>query len=145
MTGSAKKPRWVMAVYVVVMDPKRRVLVVRRRQAEKHFPGCWELPGGKPAKGEPFYNTAVIEVFEESGLGIELAGVAGAAEGSIPGLRVVILILEARTRTTKVTLSAEHDAFQWLPLDKVRSLKLRPGFDRFFASYTPSPQAISRK
>jgi 8-oxo-dGTP diphosphatase len=145
MTASARNPHWVMAVYVVVIDPKKRILVLRRRRAEKHFPGCWELPGGKPAKGETFYNTALVEVFEETGLCVELAGVAGAAEGSVPGLRVVMLILESRSRTTKITLCEEHDEFQWLPLAKVRSLKLRPGFDRFFASYTPSPQAMGKK
>ncbi len=64
-----------------------------------------------------------------------LTGVAGAADGSVPGIRVAMLVLEARTRSTKVTLSDEHDDFRWLPLDQVCSFKLRPGFDRLFASY----------
>jgi 8-oxo-dGTP pyrophosphatase MutT (NUDIX family) len=103
------------------------------------------LPGGKPAKGETFYNTALIEVFEESGLEVTLTGVAGAAEGSVPGVRVALFILEGSTQSTEVTLSDEHEEYQWLPLNKVRFLKLRPGFDRFFASYTPSDGAKKKK
>lgn len=60
---------------------------------------------------------------------------AGAAEGSVPGIRVAMLVLEARTRGTQVTLSDEHDDFLRMPLDQVGSLELRPGFDQFFADY----------
>ncbi len=95
----------------------------------------WELPGGKPCPGERIDDTVLLEVFDESGLDVTLTGVAGAVEGSVPGVRVALLILEARTSTTQITLSKEHDAFQWLPPAEVVSLKLRPGFDRFFAAY----------
>ena len=145
MTEAERSARWALAVYVLVSDPKQRVLLLRRSRTRNHFPGMWELPGGKPAEGETFYDTAVIEVFEEAGLSISISGVAGAADGSIPGKRVAMLILEGCTRSTKVTLSDEHEEFQWLPLDKVCSLKLRPGFDRFFASYTLGGQSLRKK
>jgi len=137
MKCAKSSPPWAVAVYVLIRDSKGRVLLVRRRASRAHFPGCWELPGGKPARGESIVETALIEAFEESGLCVELKGVAGAVEGSIPGLRVAMLILETRTRRTTVTLSDEHDEFRWLPLHRVRALKLRPGFDRFFATYSP--------
>jgi 8-oxo-dGTP pyrophosphatase MutT (NUDIX family) len=94
------------------------------------------LPGGKPARGESVETTARLEVSEESGLDITITGVAGAAEGPVPGLRVAMLVLEGRTRGTRVQLSDEHDAFRWLPLGQAKSLELRPGFDRFFSRYT---------
>ncbi|MBI5388314.1 MAG: NUDIX domain-containing protein [Verrucomicrobia bacterium] len=135
MKSTKGNSRWGLAVYVAVRDAKGRVLLLRRSSTRSHFAGCWELPGGKPVQDESFDATALVEVFEETGLDVKLTGVAGAAEGSVPGLQVAMLILEGRTRATKVTLSNEHDDFRWLRLDEVGSLKLRPGFDRFFASY----------
>ena len=132
----AKQPsRWALAVYVVVRDTKGRILMLRRARTRGHFRGLWELPGGKPAPSERIDTTARLEVAEECGLCVYPTEVAGAVDGSIRGMRVAMLILEGRTRSTKVTLSEEHDAFCWLPLDQVEELDLRPGFERFFASY----------
>jgi 8-oxo-dGTP pyrophosphatase MutT (NUDIX family) len=136
MNQSAKPVRWAVAVYALVRNASGQVLLLRRHDKKNHFPGCWELPGGKPVRDEDIDTTALLEVIEESGLHVDLTGVAGAADGSVPGVRVAAIILEARTRQTKVTLSDEHDEFRWLPLEKVASLKLRPGFDQFFADYT---------
>ncbi len=144
----ARLRRWTVtwvAVYVLVRNRRGRVLLLRRSQTVKHFPGCWELPGGKPAPGENFAKTAELELSEETGLNLSLSGVAGAVETHVPGLRVAMLILEARTLTTEITLSREHDTFSWIPLSEVDSLKLRPGFDRFFADYENSPRRPKKR
>ena len=104
--------------------------MLRRSRTVRHFPGCWELPGGKPSAGESFDATALVEVFEETGLDVKLSGVGGAVEGAVPGLRVVMLILEARSPTRHVTLSEEHDEFRWVPLARVHSLRLHPALIR---------------
>ena len=127
--------RWGLAVYTLIRDRRGRMLLLRRGQNVKHFPGCWELPGGKPAPGEGIAKTAELEVSEETGLDVTPCGVAGAADGSIPGLRVAMLILEGRATESQVTLSSEHDTHAWLPASQILSLKLRPGFDTFFARY----------
>ncbi len=143
MNQSAKPVRWAVAVYALVRNAAGHVLLLRRCQSRKHFPGCWELPGGKPVRDEDIDTTALLEVMEESGLDVVLTGVAGATDGSVPGVRVAALVLEARSRKTRVTLSDEHDEFRWLPIDQAASLKLRPGFDQFFADYTH--RCLSRK
>ena len=127
--------RWVTAIYMLVRNPRGRLLLLRRGQGVKHFRGCWELPGGKPAPGEELGKTAELEVSDETGLYVTPSGVAGAAEGSIPGLRVAILILEGRATESNVTLSSEHDTYRWVSPAQVRLLKLRPGFDAFFGQY----------
>ena len=126
--------RWALAVYVLVRDWRGRVLMLRRAQTVTHFPGCWELPGGKPAPGEHFSETAELEVIEETGLCVTPSGVAGAVEGSIPGLRVAMLILDARVPSRsgcEVTLSKEHDTFCWVAPAEAAKLKLPPGFGEF--------------
>jgi 8-oxo-dGTP pyrophosphatase MutT (NUDIX family) len=125
--------RWVIAIYTLVRNRRGRVLLLRRSQSVSHFPGCWELPGGKPFPSESIAKTAELEVDQETGIYVPPTGVAGAAEGSIPGLRVAMLILEGRSNTSKVRLSGEHDAYCWIEPARVHSLRLRPGFDAFFA------------
>jgi 8-oxo-dGTP diphosphatase len=124
---------------MLVRDRRGRVLILRRTQAVEHFAGCWELPGGKPAEGENFAKTAELEVDEETGLYVPPTGVAGAVESNLPGLRVAMLIMEGRATSSKVTLTSEHDDYRWVPIDEVLSLKLRPGFDTFFRSYSRPP------
>ena len=145
MQATVGPERWALAVYMVVRDARGRVLLLRRGREVKHFPGSWELPGGKQAPDEHFAKTAELEVTEETGLYVPPRGVAGAVEGRIPGLRVVMLILEGVAAETNVTLSSEHDAYRWVTLRQVCSLNLRPGFDRFFASYKSSRKSPTIK
>src|SRR5258708_765397 len=89
--------RWGLAVYVMVRDPRGRVLLLRRSQTVKHLPGYWEFPGGKPAPCEPFNRTADLKVTEETGLYVTPTGIAGASECAISDLFVALLFFEART------------------------------------------------
>lgn len=135
MNQIEKSPPWKLAVYAAIRNPSGHLLLLRRHPSKANFPGYWELPGGKPVRKESFDDTALVEVFEETGLDVRLTGVAGAVEGSVPGVRVALLIMEGDSNTSQITLSDEHDDFRWLPLDEAASLKLRPGFDLFLAEY----------
>ena len=64
--------RWTVAAYVQISDMHGRILMVRRARGRSHFPGSWELPGGKPAQGGSIDETALREVREESGLRVRL-------------------------------------------------------------------------
>lgn len=62
----------VPLVYAVVRDRDGRVLLVRRTDT-----GDWELPGGRFDVGESAVDAVVREVLEESGLVIDVSGIAG--------------------------------------------------------------------
>ena len=57
-----------------------KVLLLRRPQESKHFPGLWEFPGGKPDLNENFAETLRREVLEETGLEVVPGAVVGYAE-----------------------------------------------------------------
>jgi 8-oxo-dGTP diphosphatase len=135
MRNTPPPDNWALAIYMLVRDPRGRILLLRRSQSVNHFKGCWELPGGKPFPGETIDKTSELKLDEEAGLYVPPTGVAGAVEGSIPGLRVALLILEGKSSDTEINLGGEHDAFLWVPLSQVSSLKMRPGFDRFLDQY----------
>ncbi len=135
MRNSIASESWMIAVYMIVRNGGGRVLMLKRNRTSRHFPGLWELPGGKPTPGENLARTAEREVFEETGVCVSPTGVAGAVEASIPGWRVAMLIMEGRATDYKITLSSEHDCYRWMAPARIHSLKLRPGMDTFFALY----------
>ncbi len=64
------------AVRLVVLDPTDHVLLFRTRHPEyPEFGNWWELPGGGIDPDETFVDTAVRELFEETGLRIDPAQV----------------------------------------------------------------------
>jgi len=62
----------------IVFDESHRLLVIRR--ARPPSAGLWSIPGGKSLPGESTAATCVREVFEETGLVIEVTGIAGRVE-----------------------------------------------------------------
>ncbi|WP_405360813.1 NUDIX domain-containing protein [Kitasatospora sp. NBC_00085] len=70
---SAPKPnRLVVAASAVVTDEAGRILLQRRTDN-----GLYALPGGTMDFGESLPGTAVREVYEETGLEVEITGLVG--------------------------------------------------------------------
>lgn len=105
-----------LAVKAVVLDTEDRCLLIRRSSANARFVGCWEWPGGKVDPGEDFASAVVRETREETGLDVEITGLAGATAFEMPKGHVVLLCMEARIAGGTLALSEEHDAAEWVPL-----------------------------
>lgn len=103
-----------MAVKAIVYDRTGRCLALRRDPRSNLYPGQWDLPGGKVDDGESFDAALQREVFEETGLRLELMGVIGAWHRVLPKVTSVLLVLEARRRPGRVRLSPEHSEFRWV-------------------------------
>lgn len=65
-----KHAKFVVGVTGVVRDPEGNVLLLRHRFWPQHRP--WGLPTGYANKGEPFEETVVREVAEETGLTVKV-------------------------------------------------------------------------
>ena len=105
-----------LAVKAVIVEAEGRCLLVRRSPANTHFAGCWEWPGGKVDSGEDFASAVVRETKEETGLDVEITGLAGATAFEMPKVHVVLLCMETRIVGGTLALSGEHDAAEWVPL-----------------------------
>jgi 8-oxo-dGTP diphosphatase len=105
-----------LSVKAVIFNNAGQCLLIRRSAHNQNFVGKWEWPGGKVDPGEDFATALHREVAEETGLVIELGGLACATSFEMPKANVVLLCMEARLISGDVKLSEEHDDFVWVPM-----------------------------
>ncbi len=109
------------------------VLVLRRsgaafeclllRRATGRSPGSWEMVHGKLDPGEPPATAALRELKEETGFVPDrLYNLSRVESFYLHKTDTVTLVgvFAAFVDQGAVTLSEEHDAFAWLPLDEAR-------------------------
>jgi 8-oxo-dGTP diphosphatase len=123
-----------LAAYALLRDSEDKCLFVRRSSDSKTNPGRWEPPGGKIEPGELLDEALRREVFEETNLQIVVRRLLGAIEFELPTIKVACLIMEGRLKSRDISLSSEHDAYQWLRLEEVRHVDLATHFRRYFFS-----------
>ena len=124
----------------VVRDAQGRCLLLRRSAASKHNAGRWDLPGGKLDPAEDPGQALLREIREETGLAVQLVRVAGATESELPNKKVAYLIFEAATPTAGVTLSSEHDAYEWTDARRLLQYDLCPQFVPLARQYAQPPE-----
>jgi len=105
-----------LAVKAVILDSQQRCLLIRRSPANHNYVGKWEWPGGKVDTGENFATAVVRETEEETGLEVEITGLAGATSFEMPNAEIILLCMEVRILKGEIRLSGEHDDFAWVPL-----------------------------
>ena len=106
-----------------------KVLLIQR--AHPPAQGSWSVPGGRVEFGEALHVALAREVMEETGLEIEILGMAGWREvlptGSGAGKHFVVMSFAARWVAGEPVLNGECSDFAWLPPDALGPRQLTPG------------------
>jgi 8-oxo-dGTP diphosphatase len=105
-----------------------KILLVQRAHAPGK--GLYSLPGGRVEFGETLHTALTREVDEETGLRIEIVGLARwreALPATSNGGHYVILSFAARWIANEPVLNDEHDDFKWLAPDALGDLRLTDG------------------
>jgi len=108
--------------YVVSGD---RVLLIHRRR-EPHR-GLWVAPGGKLEPGESPHEGAVREIYEETGLRIELPQLRGVVTevSSRPDYQWLLFLFGADRREASGEVCASDEGeLVWCPFDRMPSLPM---------------------
>jgi 8-oxo-dGTP diphosphatase len=123
----------------LIIDQNGRVLVLKRSDDSSSNPGKWELPGGKPNKGESFEDSFRREVLEETGFTITIQQSAGTADQLVSGHHVVHVIMIASIQSGGLAISDEHSSFQWVEMSELGGLDKADWFTRYCQFYLGGP------
>jgi 8-oxo-dGTP diphosphatase len=124
----------VCAVGAIVLE-KGEVLLVRRNHAPAL--GQWSLPGGRVEWGETLREAIAREVREETGVNIEVEGLAGIAERILPDdegtieYHYVILDFWARPKSRELTPGDDASEARWVPVGELNEYELTAGLYEF--------------
>lgn len=114
-------PKHSVSVAGIVVDKAERILVIRRRDN-----GHWEPPGGILELHESFEDGVCREVFEETGLHVQVDRLTGVYKNIRIG--VVALVFRCTPLSVDIqTQSHEADTIQWVSLANITNL-MDPAF-----------------
>jgi ADP-ribose pyrophosphatase YjhB (NUDIX family) len=111
-----------LAVSAAIFRDGKVLLVRRTRSPAKGF---YSLPGGRVEFGESLHQALAREVDEETGLEIDIMGLAGWREvlPSAPGTgHYLIMSFAARWAAREPALNDEHDDYRWVAPDALAGL-----------------------
>jgi isopentenyldiphosphate isomerase len=135
------KARWAPVINCV-LQYKNKILVVQRSKELNLYPGYWNGISGFLDDQKSLEQKVRQELKEELGIPsgqikrIQLGGIFDQEAPEYKKTWVVHPVL-VEVKTDKVKLDWEARNYQWLALQKVKKLKLLPGFDAVLKRLLP--------
>ena len=106
-----------------VVHRKGEILIVKRVDTKRIFPGYWEIPGGKIEEGENPQQAVIREVREETGLDVDIEKMFHTWSDTIQFHEEKEHCIEIdfilKTYDDEIRLSEEHSEFKWITLDQI--------------------------
>ena len=107
-----------LAVKCFIVDEEDRVLIIKRRLDDCHYPGACEIPGGRLDPGENPFTGAKRETKEETGLDIEVLDPLKVHHFTRQdGQEITSISFLCQPLSHDVRLSKEHIDHSWEPVD----------------------------
>lgn len=119
--------KYIYVAKSIVCRADGKFLVLKRSSTDSHAPGRVDLPGGGVEAGESYTTAAVREIAEEAGLTVspeQLRLVYAMSRLSPRSDEVIVrfLFVAHVDVAAAVTLSYEHDAYEWCDLASLRNV-----------------------
>ena len=114
----------------IILNSKGEILLVKRSDTDKYFPGEWELPGGGVDFTETPQESLKREVLEECGLTVAVGKPLGVHRFEMEENGVVIAVSEVTFLCTltspaqAVTVSHEHSAYRWIVKKEIENFQV---------------------
>lgn len=125
-----------LVVRALIKDEEDKILMLKRSVRSRSNPGRWELPGGKVEPGEDFDQALIREIKEETGLSITLKKPLGVAQQEHGHRHSLHLIMLVELDSGKLSISDEHEEYQWIKINKIPTLKLANWMENFLKHYS---------
>jgi 8-oxo-dGTP pyrophosphatase MutT (NUDIX family) len=125
---------FMLCVKVVIYNDDGRILLLKRSDKTPRAHG-WDFAGGGVDAGEDPSDAAVRESLEETGLSIDSSDILTTTHGRMDDGEYVMIGYAAHAQNTKITISWEHEAYEWMDLDQASKLKLPAAHSAILHAY----------
>ena len=102
-----------------------------KRSPDQKYPNIWQMVTGKIKEGETAYETAIREIKEETNLDIEklyiVPNVNSFYNSDDDSNNLVPVFVSVVSENLEVTISDEHQKFEWVGKKKAKRLLAWPG------------------
>ncbi len=120
----------VVAIKVIVENPKGKILLIQEPETNEWMPGHWGLPGGKPLEKESLYNAFKRKIKGELGVDLEPKGIYRIEELLIDGRTA--LMFHVVTQVKKDFKPGDEIAsYKWAGIEEVKAMDTSE-FTEFF-------------
>lgn len=126
-----------IALRAVILN-QEHILLLLRSKPSKGEHGYWELPGGRMHLGERYQEALKREVFEETGLKVEVLRpltVFDAKRDLDTQVVGITFLCRMSGDYKEVTISDEHLDAKWVQIHHLESLKLMPGLKKEYTQW----------
>jgi 8-oxo-dGTP pyrophosphatase MutT (NUDIX family) len=112
-------------------DSRVQYLLLQRTMREKVYPGTWQFVTGSIEEGERAHESALRELFEETGLKPSgfwvVPYISSFYEHRSDAVHLCPMFAAQVRVGAQPVLSSEHDAFEWCDFDGARRRLVWPG------------------
>lgn len=117
----------------LLFDKDNRILVLYRGHTHPRYAHHPDFPGGEVEQGESFAEAISREIQEETGLMIDAELISEAHVKEIDDeLTHVICKTFISASGPTIDLSWEHEGFEWLTLDELKTMERPNGADDYY-------------
>ncbi len=117
----------LLPVVAAVVRRTDGAVFAARRSSDRPSGGLWEFPGGKVEPGEDPRAALVRELREELDVEVQVGSLVDVARVPLGDVLLELSCFEARLVDGEPAGSTDHDAFAWVPLDRLSDLDWAPG------------------
>jgi 8-oxo-dGTP diphosphatase len=111
-----------MKTYVAIVGVvkfRNKILIFKRKESKRFFPGLWEFPGGFIKERETAEEAVLREVEEETGLKGRIIRAGKSFETKGEGKRWIVIPFLISVKAKKVKISREHSEYRWIKPDEI--------------------------